>query len=151
MLVWTNKYSVGVRRIDADHVTLVALLNQLHINLADDKSDDALEPILSALLNYADYHFRFEERIMAQFGYPGRDAHVAAHDVFRHRIRDLLAEAPENRETGRRLRAVLGRWLFDHIAGVDADLGSWLAGRGLDAVAVEHPAFDGADRSGTDA
>lgn len=38
--------------------------------------------------------------------------------------------------------AVLGKWMLDPIAGVDAELGAWLAARSLEPVDVVHPAFE---------
>ena len=143
MLVWTHKYALGIRRLDADHVTLVALLNQLHINLAEDRSDHALEPILAALINYADYHFRFEERIMVESHYPGAAAHKAIHDSFRARIQDLLGEPVRSRDGARKLRALLGSWLFDHIVKADGDLGGWLRANAFAVSEVPHPILDG--------
>ena len=126
MLAWSEGYSVGVGRIDADHVTLLALLNQLHINLAEDKSAQALEPVLAALSLYADTHFRLEERMMERLGYPEASAHRAVHDDFRDRIETLLANATGPEDAARKLRALLNAWLFKHIVGEDGRLGVWL-------------------------
>ncbi len=126
MLVWSDGYSVGVRRIDADHVTLLALLNQLHINLAEEKTGQALGPVLAALITYADSHFRFEERLMERFGYPDLAAHRATHDGFRGKIEALLRGAGGEEEVARKLRAALNTWLFGHILGEDGRFGAWL-------------------------
>lgn len=143
MLAWSDGYSVGVRRIDADHVTLLALLNQLHINLAEEKSEQALGPVLAALLNYADGHFRFEERLMAHFGYPGLDEHRATHDAFRVKVEALLRDAGGEADVARKLRAALNTWLFSHILGEDGRFGTWLRANGCDVSAVPHSAAEG--------
>ena len=140
MLVWSEGYSVGVQRIDADHVTLLALLNQLHINLAEEKSEQALAPVLAALLNYADTHFRFEERVMERFGYPDRETHRATHDAFRGKVETLLSEVGSEEDVARKLRAVLNTWLLNHILGEDGRLGVWLRANDCDVSGVSHPA-----------
>ena len=139
MLVWSEGYSVGVRGIDADHVTLLALLNQLHINLAEEKSRQALEPVLAALLKYADSHFRFEERLMEHFAYPDREAHRASHDSFRGKVEALLRETGGEEDVARKLRAALNTWLFRHILGEDGRFGAWLRANDCDESEVSHP------------
>jgi len=147
MLAWSEGYSVGVGRIDADHVTLLALLNQLHINLAEEKTEQALGPVLAALLNYADTHFRFEERLMERFGYPDLEAHSATHDAFRGKVETLLREAGGEEDVARKLRAALNTWLFSHILGEDGRFGAWLRANECDVSEVLHPARDAdADR-----
>ena len=139
MLAWSNSYSVGVPRVDADHITLLSLLNQMHINLAADKNRHALAPVLQALLTYADNHFRFEETLMEQAGYPELDAHREKHESFRQRLNGVMSDGTSTDETARRLRALLSGWLFDHIMRVDARMGAWLR---------EHPPAPGPDGSG---
>ena len=130
MLAWNDGYSVGVGRIDADHITLLALLNQLHINLAEEKSAQALEPVLAALAHYAETHFRLEEGLMERFGYPDAAGHRAVHDDFRDKVKTLLAGSADPEEAARKLRALLNTWLFKHIVGEDGRLGSWLRATG---------------------
>ena len=130
MLVWSEGYSVGVRRIDADHVTLLALLNQLHINLAEEKSQQALGPVLAALINYADNHFRFEERLMERFSYPDQEGHRATHDAFRGKVEAMLRDAGGEEDMARKLRAALNNWIFSHILGEDGRFGAWLRTNG---------------------
>ena len=126
MLVWSKRYAIGIPRLDADHVTLVSLLNQLYINLAEEKCGDAIDPILAALQQYADSHFRFEESLMTEFGYPELEAHQESHDGFSIRIAELRREHHANGDVARSLRTLLGRWLFDHVVRVDGRLGKWL-------------------------
>jgi len=126
MLAWSKKYSIGVPRLDADHVTLISLLNQLHINMAEDQSRDAIEPVLTALHHYADSHFEFEESLMANLKYPDLERHKDCHNDFCSRIAELAREAPMNQDVARSLRALLGRWLFDHVVRVDGQFGAWL-------------------------
>ena len=126
MLVWRKKYSIGVSRLDADHLTLVSLLNQLHINMAEELSREAVEPVLAALQCYSEHHFDFEESLMVKFGYPELDFHRACHDSFCRQVTELARDAHANHDEARGLRAQLGRCLLDHVVTVDGRFGTWL-------------------------
>jgi hemerythrin-like metal-binding protein len=126
MLVWSKNYAIGIPRLDADHVTLVSLLNQLHINLAEEKSGDAVEPILAALQHYGDSHFVFEESLMEELSYPELETHRDGHDGFCIRVARLSQEHRSRRDVARDLRALLNSWLFDHVLRVDGQFGRWL-------------------------
>ncbi|MEI8393605.1 MAG: bacteriohemerythrin [Rhodospirillaceae bacterium] len=139
MLTWNNKYSVDIPCLDGDHVILISLLNQLHINLAEEKSEEALGPVLAALLNYASYHFGYEEQIMERYQFPGFDSHRAAHDRFRDKVKALIAETENTEQKARRVRTLLSSWLFDHIVRVDGVLSTWLIANGIRDPDLNHP------------
>ena len=126
MLVWSKKYSIGIPRLDADHVMLVSLLNQLHINLAEDMSGEAIGPILDALQHYADGHFIIEESMMTDCGYPGLAGHRERHDGFCIEMARLCLKHRARLDVARSLRALLNTWLFDHVVRADGQFGAWL-------------------------
>jgi hemerythrin len=146
MLVWTNKYSTGIPQLDGDHIVLISLLNQMHINMSEEKTEHALGPVLAALVNYTDYHFKREERLMELSHYPDWISHKAAHDAFRDRIDDLVRRNDPAAEIGRRLRRLLSHWLFDHIVRADSLMGEWLQSQPICIVdsplAVGHKVHD---------
>jgi hemerythrin len=128
MLVWHKDYALGVERLDVEHVVLVGLLNQLHINLGEERSADVVDPVLRALLTYTDYHFRAEEYAMDGHDYPGFAAHRAAHARIGDQVLDLQRRfaASGDHDLAREVRRLMAGWLFEHIARIDGAYGRWL-------------------------
>ena len=77
-------------------------------------------------------HFALEELYMVQLEYPGREAHVNAHDQFREEIFALIAAEDELDITYREIIATfLTEWLRHHVFGTDKQLESYLLKNGV--------------------
>ena len=126
MLAWSDRFSFDIQDIDAEHLILLSLFNQLHINLDEGGHGDTVRLTLVALSWHCDRHFALEEDLMAVIGYPETVAHKKCHADFRARICDLAARHGRGEDVGRALRTTLAQWLFKHIASVDATLGEWI-------------------------
>jgi hemerythrin-like metal-binding protein len=120
LIVWNDRYSVGIARIDAQHQRLVDLINDLHAAMAGGEAKSALEKILDGLAAYAVSHFATEEQLMRKFGYPSFDQHKAEHDKLMVQVR-LLQDKSRAKATTLSLEVMtfLKRWLIGHIANVD--------------------------------
>jgi hemerythrin-like metal-binding protein len=139
MLVWHQKYMTNVRRIDADHLVLFSLINQVIIN-GEDGNRDMQEQVIDALLDYTSYHFRYEELLMSVNGYPHLEDHKAQHDALRLRLQTL---AKDSALTSRQLRQVLVNWLVDHISQSDKELARWLHDNDGAVLDIERDVPDG--------
>ncbi|MBX6419761.1 MAG: hemerythrin family protein [Nevskia sp.] len=73
---------------EREHAELLALLAAFRDAVAAGRRPAELVPIFEQALDFARLHFRHEEQVMAQAGYPGLAAHRAEHDR-------LLAEVTE--------------------------------------------------------
>lgn len=116
-------YLVGDDRMDVDHAQLIDIVNAV--------TSDHLpyREAIHALTDYAEYHFRMEEERMQQTDYPEFEAHMAAHNNFRLRLK-WLAEKPEEDEIQPgMLHRYLGMWLVNHILHVDRRLAAFLKER----------------------
>ena len=60
---WNPNFETGIEIIDEQHKELVRILNKLAGHLANRSEDIVLNKIFDELANYADYHFRTEEKI----------------------------------------------------------------------------------------
>lgn len=130
-LRWTPAHAVGDADIDDQHRELFRRAARLIEALR--KGDRAeVVPILAYLEDYAVHHFELEERLMRELGYPGLDAHAAAHRTFREEfaanVADLAARGP-TALVALTVHNWLSDWLRDHLGGVDLELGRFLAGR----------------------
>ncbi len=105
---------------DTQHQVLFELLDQV----AEEGS--AVE-ILGRLKYYAENHFALEEEYMLQLDYPGRDAHVRAHDRFREELAEISMDASTHDAVARQIISTfLREWLTRHIFTIDKELEAFL-------------------------
>ncbi|MGE5504690.1 MAG: bacteriohemerythrin [Actinomycetota bacterium] len=129
MLVWEDGYKIGHEEMDGEHLTLIALLNQLDIGINNDAAAHSIVEVIEALDAYLAFHFAHEEALMHHVGYPNLNAHIGEHHSFTPRFRDLCDEA----RTGNTLQAALKvrglviDWLLNHILTSDADYARFIA------------------------
>ena len=64
---WNDNFKTGIASIDEQHHRLVDLINMLANHLAHQSDIHTLNGIYSELHEYADYHFRSEEAVWAQY------------------------------------------------------------------------------------
>lgn len=124
---WDSRYTVGNDAIDADHQRLFALFNEFVNAVNDNHGEGEIQGVLTELLEYTDYHFDREERLMQEYGYPDYPAHKALHDAFVRQVHDVNSALDAGGEKGAYVLSVLGKWLTGHILGVDTKVGAWLA------------------------
>jgi hemerythrin len=74
---WKDEYSVGIESIDSQHKKLLGLINSLQ-TAVNYKTGEAFErEALDELVDYTKTHFKFEEDMMEQNGYPEFTTHRA--------------------------------------------------------------------------
>lgn len=122
MLVeWNKELETGVTFVDTDHKVLINLLNQVHACIEANEESTVLGSVLDALVEYTDYHFLREEKMMELSGYEGLDAHISVHRALSRQVRSVYT----NHQTDpwgihpEQVRDFLQSWLTDHIMGHD--------------------------------
>lgn len=125
---WSASLSVGFEPIDGDHKKLIALINRLDTALKEGDSVDEVTAILEELVSYTTWHFRHEERLMQEHGYPGYFKHKQEHDKLAATVKQQQQRF-ENGEfaVGDELMRFLTAWLTNHILGTDKETGQFLA------------------------
>ena len=117
-------YLVHDERIDVDHGQLIEIINALTSGRLP------YGAALTALDEYAEYHFSMEEERMRDTAYPEFEAHAAAHNNFRLRLRWLLEKPDDTEMVPEMLHRYLGMWLINHILHVDRRLACFLKEHG---------------------
>jgi len=120
MIEWKNDYSIGVDEIDEQHKKLFEIANRayslLKNELITDKYDQIAD-IFAELLDYTEYHFKFEENYMTSIGYKKFLSHKVIHDDFVERVKNVdLKQADEDQD--KYLMDILdfvANWIGDHI------------------------------------
>ena len=81
-VIWSEFLSVGVAEIDEQHKQLVQLINSLyhHIQVGNDKH--IIGSFFDRLVEYTDFHFSTEERLMEHHVFPNSSDHIHEHKQF---------------------------------------------------------------------
>ena len=119
---WGENFEVGIESIDEEHKKLVEILNRLAFHLANNSEEIVLNDIFTELANYADYHFKSEEKIWSEF-FLDDDAYSKHHETHISFIDEVVA-LKENKDN---------KPLDDVIFDIVSFLSQWLAYHILDA------------------
>lgn len=125
---WDDSLSVGYRPMDAEHMRLVELVNELHDNLLAGRSMTLIEAGFHRVARHAADHFRHEEKLMAESDYPDGHDHILAHRQLETQIADLITQIDAGEPVFTlELVEFLKNWLLNHILTMDKKLGAHLA------------------------
>lgn len=129
---WKDTYSVNVAEIDKQHHMLVETLNELYEAMLTRKSKEILSGIIKSLVDYAGFHFSFEEKYMKTYNYAGYIDHKKEHDDFVVRVKDFQRQQVEGKlMLSMEIMNFLKDWLKTHILGTDKKYSSFFNEKGL--------------------
>jgi hemerythrin len=128
---WRQAMSVDGGAIDEDHKRLIAIINgfeRAHATKWD------LSTTLDDLKAYTLRHFRREEDLQREVGYPGAAAHKLEHDRLVVRLGEIIAEfeaasGGDLPTVAAHTSTLLADWLIQHIIRHDLALRPLLAAR----------------------
>jgi len=131
-LVWTDKFSVKIAEIDAQHKKLVGMVNQLSQAMRVGQGREALGVILKDLAEYTQTHFAYEEELMARHAYPNAATHRIEHQDLIRQVTDLRKRFDAG-SVGLSIPVLnfLQDWLTSHILDTDKSYSSHLNARGV--------------------
>jgi hemerythrin len=129
LLNWNDSYRIGDAVIDGEHCRLFDMINDFHFTFSQNRDRRDILKVLNELVRYAEEHFRHEEQIMSERGYPELERHQDIHSGLFETLFALQAKL-EKGTIGIEQEAVafLRIWLTDHIVEEDKALGRFLAG-----------------------
>ena len=131
---WDNSLSVNVDLIDEQHKMLIQKLADLSDALRRGLEYNKIMQTLEFMIDYTDFHFSAEEKVMEENDYPGLEEQKKQHEVFRTTLNNIVEDYKEEGTTtaiAREINVFLLNWLIKHIKGSDAKLGEFLTERGL--------------------
>ncbi len=128
LIEWNDALSVGYRPIDADHMRLAELVNELHDDLLAGSSMTLIAACFQRIARHTASHFRHEEHLMEGSGFPDSHNHALAHQQLEAQIADLLRQVDAGEPVFTlELVEFLKNWLLNHILTMDKKLGEHLA------------------------
>jgi len=129
---FTSDLEVNVPRIDEQHKSLIALINDLMVwsNAAANK--DEIDKAIAHLGAYVVEHFRDEEELQRDSGYPKYDFHKREHEKFLAAFQELKTKYDEQGASFNftmELNKSIIDWIMRHIKVMDKELGAFVNGK----------------------
>jgi hemerythrin-like metal-binding protein len=120
---WDESLAIGIPEIDNQHRQFVLLLLKLQMAIIDRTVSAHLTDVLDELAQYVKYHFGTEEEHFATYKcYDNAPAHIAAHEAFRERLRQLKFQFLDDpNKLSDELAIAMYDWLRGHIAHMDRE------------------------------
>lgn len=115
MLLWSPAFATGHPAIDRQHENLFQRVNDLRLAIYQRCGDEEMRRVLSAASLYVGIHFRMEEALMRECGYPGLSAHQAEHVRLRAKVEGLVDRYQAGQLAAEELLTFLERWLAAHV------------------------------------
>ena len=122
LLSWSDSYLLGIPAIDAEHKTLLTLINRFLSQAQDGAAGDVLQQLLQDLIRATREHFEKEELALDRCHFPLLAAHSDEHRRLIERLSYFLGTLRDGLVAGEKaaeLNGFLHRWLFDHIENED--------------------------------
>lgn len=117
---WKDEYASGIESIDAQHMTLFAVLDDLNAVFREGNVAEEVQRVLRFLVYYCEFHFEDEERVFREAGVEDLDAHIQEHRLFLGQVYNLLDRwHSEERTVVADLATLVRSWLNNHIVARD--------------------------------
>ena len=128
---WKEIYETGIVTLDNEHRGLIQEINRLYEAVRDKRGEEVLGEILNTLVDYTVDHFQHEEKLMAEYQFPGLEEHQKIHQELIATVGELKERATSGTEDlAKELLTFLRVWVLEHILKVDKEYGAFLESRG---------------------
>ena len=121
-VTWSDSYSMGIKVIDDQHKELLNIVNDIfsHATGNEWEEHEYFKTVIKQAVDYINFHFSTEEKIMVATKYPGYDEHKKKH----HEFIITVVKTAKDYQTGKRLTLTnlgyfLKDWVLSHIAVMD--------------------------------
>jgi hemerythrin len=122
---WSDKYAIGVERIDEDHKMIFKMAEDFRAALDEGKGSTVYSVMLDSLRIYCRGHFGFEEQCMNEYRCPVAQKNKAAHVEFLEILsgfQERYSVSGYDRADARKLVDTVDQWLDNHICRIDIHL-----------------------------
>jgi hemerythrin len=133
---WDDSLSVKVDLIDEQHKMLIQKLADLSDAFKRGLEQNKVMKTLEFMIDYTDFHFSAEEKVMEENNYPGLPEQKEQHEEFRRTLNNIVEDYKEEGTTtaiAESINVFLLNWLVKHIKGSDAKLGQFLTEKGFES------------------
>ncbi|TFG27625.1 bacteriohemerythrin [Candidatus Thorarchaeota archaeon] len=131
---WDESLSVGIDLIDNQHKMLIEKTNAISEAVEMKRGLEKILQTLSFMIEYTEFHFSAEEKVMMENDYPMLEDHKKLHEYFKTRLNQMVQDFEEEGATvelSEDITSYLTNWLVNHIKGIDTELGKILQEKGF--------------------
>ncbi len=121
---WTDEYEVDGGVIDKEHQALVEMANRVFQVASPEVDSSAMIEVVKALFLYMEYHFRHEEELMIECGYPTLVEHSQCHRRIVDEMTSSLRATKDIRQYAVKLRHMMVDWVVAHMVNEDKKIGA---------------------------
>lgn len=119
---WKEEYSVGIHRIDIQHIEIIRLMNELFEAIRKGKQDVIIRTTFIELLKYANYHFGLELKLFEKYRYKNEKRHIEEHRYFIDKVKELMDHEPvEGTTVALDTLHFLRSWFEQHMMAIDIE------------------------------
>jgi len=127
LIEWSPEYSVHHDKIDAQHKKWIAIINELHEALVQGHEMDQMGGLLQEMMDYTNFHFAAEEKLLQEIDYPDFNRHRLLHNNFKKDIMKYENDFTNGKTLLRtEVMSAIKRWLEDHILVEDKKISTCL-------------------------
>jgi hemerythrin len=124
---WNASFAIGQPEIDRQHRALVEMIGGLQRSLTEGIINPQIGVALKELVHYTTTHFRDEQEIMRQIGYPELESQLQMHKQLTDQVVAILTDLKQGKAlTATDLIAFLRTWLLEHILHEDKKIGLFI-------------------------
>jgi len=123
---WQSAFETGIPEVDNQHRKFVGFINRLEdLAGAGEAADPSvLRSVMADLVNYANYHFAFEQNMQQEIGFSDSQAHLARHMEILDWLKERLVDPSPQSELGLvELLSCLMDWFLRHVLVEDMRFG----------------------------
>lgn len=125
LMIWSEKFSVGVHAIDDQHHEIFDSLNDLQTAVIDHHDREVISSLLSQVAEGTRAHFASEEAMMAKSKYNGMALHALKHQRLLEQLDAFVARFNRGFELNEHSLIFMRDWFIPHILEADANFGLW--------------------------
>ncbi len=130
--LWNDSLSVGISEFDEHHKRLLGMVHRLADPSEVQVDAGTVSEILTEMRDYAAVHFKAEEELMEEHGYPDLEDHHQEHVTFIRKLDELSAGAASSPMwADSDLLEFLLTWWSEHILKVDMKYRGFFVEKGL--------------------
>ena len=123
LINWTDEFRLGIDEVDAEHKSLIELINGLYDVMQVGADYVQVVELLGEIYSQIAVHFAHEEDLMRKSGYARFEEHREDHETLLDDLREIMDEVEADGTFDViELSSDLNRWFVDHFRTHDARL-----------------------------
>ncbi|MBF0370886.1 MAG: hemerythrin family protein [Magnetococcales bacterium] len=115
---WNDAWNTGHAQIDQQHYKIFLMFRVLNDAWDCGFGGSVVDALSEELTAYAEEHFSFEEKVLAEAGYPDLPHHQETHAQLKEQVQQFraqLAETTDREALSYDFGNFLKKWLIEHI------------------------------------